>query len=236
MDEVINMTLHQRFFEAARLDLAASRVLTEIGLYQPAIYHLQQGYEKCIKSYYIFKEVTINNTLETTVYRNLRNQLGHDIDESTINLLKDLADIEKHGYEIRLPNTTDQRERQVLQNTITAIDGYKTAFDRLAQRLNLETIYINNGRNYSQYVRTRYEEYHKLVDTIVKQPSTVFYNILLCMLSLYPCLYKMVSVTRYPLIEFGYDNLTLLGNEPESCRMIIEMLQDLITLASNELT
>jgi hypothetical protein len=43
----INMILHQRFFEAAKLDLEATKVLTEKNLCQPAIYHLQQAFEKC---------------------------------------------------------------------------------------------------------------------------------------------------------------------------------------------
>ena len=71
------MALHRRFFEAGQIDLDAARVMTNRALYQPAIYHLQQAYEKCIKSYLIFKEVNINNTPEATVYDNIR-RLGHD--------------------------------------------------------------------------------------------------------------------------------------------------------------
>jgi hypothetical protein len=74
----------------------------------------------------------------------------------------------------------------------------------------------------------KYEYYHNsILSVIVKQPDMIFLNTFLCMMSLYPCLYKMASVTRYPLIEFGYDNLNLLGNELESCQRI--------TLASNDL-
>jgi HEPN domain-containing protein len=69
------MALHQRFFEAAKLDMASAKVLTEKDLYQPAIYHLQQTYEKCIKSYFIFKETAIKHTPEATVYNNLRSGL-----------------------------------------------------------------------------------------------------------------------------------------------------------------
>lgn len=46
----IKLTLYQRFFEAAKLDMASAKILTEKDLYQPTIYHLQQAYEKCIKS------------------------------------------------------------------------------------------------------------------------------------------------------------------------------------------
>jgi HEPN domain-containing protein len=48
-----NVSLYQRFFDAAKLDLEAANVLKDKGLYQPAIYHLQQAYEKCVKSYFI---------------------------------------------------------------------------------------------------------------------------------------------------------------------------------------
>jgi HEPN domain-containing protein len=49
------MALHQRFFEAAKIDLAAAKILTEKDFCQPAIYHLQQAYEKCVKAYFILK-------------------------------------------------------------------------------------------------------------------------------------------------------------------------------------
>jgi HEPN domain-containing protein len=62
------MALYQRFFDAARLDLEAAKVLTGRELYQLALYHLQQAYEKCIKSFFIFKEINVNNKSETTVY------------------------------------------------------------------------------------------------------------------------------------------------------------------------
>ena len=121
--------------------------MTEKGLYQLAIYHLQQGYEKCIKSYFVFKEVSIKNESEAAVYRDLIARLGHDTDESTINLLNDIADLEKHGYETVLSNTSNLQERDALQNTITAIDNYKTSLDRMVQKLDLETNYSNNVRN-----------------------------------------------------------------------------------------
>ena len=61
------MALHQRFLEAAQIDLDASKVLIDSGLFQP-IYDLQQAYEKSIKAYFVFKEVSINNTPEATVH------------------------------------------------------------------------------------------------------------------------------------------------------------------------
>jgi HEPN domain-containing protein len=76
------MALHQKFFETAQLDRDAAKVLIDRGLFQPAIYHLQQAYEKSIKAYFVFKQMKFNNTSEGTVYDNILKKLGHDTEES----------------------------------------------------------------------------------------------------------------------------------------------------------
>jgi HEPN domain-containing protein len=106
------MALHQTFFEAAQIDLDASKVLIGKGLFQPAIHHLQQAYEKSIKAYYVFKEVKFNNTPEATVYDNIR-KLGHDTEESTMTLLKDFAILEIRASKSQLPNA-DASQRVAL--------------------------------------------------------------------------------------------------------------------------
>jgi HEPN domain-containing protein len=122
----MSTALHKRFLEAAQIDLDASKVLIDRGLFQPAIYHLQQAYEKSITAYYVFKEVKFNNTPEATVYDNIRNKLGHDTEESSITLLKDFADLEIRDSESQLPNA-DANQRVALQNKINAIYGYKSS-------------------------------------------------------------------------------------------------------------
>jgi hypothetical protein len=57
-----------------------------------------------IGSYFIFMEVSVNNKPEATVYDNIRDRLGHDTEGSAITLLTDMADIEKHACQSRLPN------------------------------------------------------------------------------------------------------------------------------------
>jgi len=229
------MALHQRFFEAAQIDLDASKVLVDRGLFQPAIYHLQQAYEKSIKSYFVFKEVSINNTPEATVYDNIRKKLGHDTEESTITLLKDFADLEIRASESQLPNVTDTNQRLALQNAINTIDRYKSSLDRYVQRLDLRTNFVKNVQNYSQLVRKKYDDYQNSIIAISKQPEMTFLAIISCMANLYPCLYKMESVTRYPLSEFAYDNLNLLANLRQPCQSLVELLQDLISLISRDL-
>jgi hypothetical protein len=194
-----------------------------------------QAYEKYIKSYFIFKEIRINKTPEPIVYESVRKRLRHGIEESTIELLKDIGNFQRGECENKLAKTIEPNEVQILQKVINAINGYSTSLDNLVQRLNLRANYINNVKNYGQYVRARYEEYQKSISAVVSSHDFRFFNILLCMACLYPCLYRMESVTRYPLTEFSYDNLDLLAHLRQPCQNITEMLQDLVTLLTDEM-
>jgi HEPN domain-containing protein len=169
------MTLYQRFFEAAKLDMASAKVLTEKDLFQPAIYHLQQTYEKCIKSYFIFKEMSIKHTPEATVYENLRNSLGHDTEGSTIALLKDMADLEKRAAECTLRNISDSQQRHALETFIAAIDSYRSSLERTVQTRDLRNNYVNNIRNFSNFVRSGYDLHQNFINMVIsKQPLHSF--------------------------------------------------------------
>jgi hypothetical protein len=43
VEDLDQITRKERFFEAAQLDLAAAKAMTERDLYQSAIYHLQEA-------------------------------------------------------------------------------------------------------------------------------------------------------------------------------------------------
>jgi HEPN domain-containing protein len=216
--------------------MASAKILTEKDLYQPAIYHLQQAYEKCIKSYYIFKEIRIKKTPEDTVYNTLRNGLGHDTEESTIKLLKDMADLEKHAAKSTLTKISDSRKKHILEIFIAEIDKYKSSLDEVIRRRGLRNNYVKNIRKYSEYVTSEYVLHQNFVNMVIsKQPAQTFLYIISCTVNVYPCLYKMESVTRYPLAEFSYDNLNLLCNQKDSCMKIIEILDELMHLISKDL-
>ena len=52
------MVFHLKYFQAAEMDLKAAKILVKENLFPPTLYYLQQAYEKCIKSYYIFRDST----------------------------------------------------------------------------------------------------------------------------------------------------------------------------------
>jgi hypothetical protein len=72
-------------------------------------------------------------------------------------------------------------------------------------------------------------------NTIVKEPDMRFLYIFSCMMNVYPMLYKMELITRYPLKEFSYDNLDLLANQHDACQKIIEILDEMFNLVSTDL-
>jgi hypothetical protein len=179
--------------------------------------------------------VNINKIDEDTVYDGVT-KLSHKTETSTITLLKDMADIEKHRYESMLPSISDVRTRNIIQIFITQINNYKLQLDRLVPSQALHTNYTDNVRNYQKYVTEIYYRHQTFFNRVIsKQSDTTFLNIVFCMINLYPFFYNMELVARYPLKEFSYDNLNLLADQKDSCQKIIERLDDLIQLISNDL-
>jgi HEPN domain-containing protein len=230
-----SVSLCQRFFDAAKLDLEAAKALKDKELYQPAIYHLQQAYEKCVKSYFILKEVKLKNALETTAYDKAV-AFKHKTELSTITLVKDIATLEQDGYKGKLPYLSDQQKIQAVKTVIAVLDSYKSSLDEYVQGLDLRKKYVNVVRHYSNSTTAVYKHHQNSVNnTIVKQPDMRFLHILSCMMNVYPVLYNMELITRYPLKEFSYENLDLLANQHDACEKIIEMLGELFDLVSTDL-
>lgn len=120
----IKMALYQRFFRAAQIDLDSAKILTGQNKIPPALYHLQQAYEKCIKSHFIFKETTINKTPEAEAYNKIKS-FKHEVERSTIELTHGIVDLQRRQCNIELCNSSNSEDRQALRNTITAINGVK---------------------------------------------------------------------------------------------------------------
>jgi hypothetical protein len=240
------LSLYQRFFDAAKLDLEAAKVLKDKQLYQPSLYHLQQAYEKCIKSYYILKEVKLKNTPETTAYKKAVD-FSHKTEESSITLLKDMATLEQDACKDKLAylldqqqiQVSDQQQIQLLKTVIDNLGNYISSLDGYVERLGLKEYHVNNVNHYSNSTTAVYKHYQNskriISNIIVNQPDNRFLYIFSCMTNIYPVLYKMELITRYPLEEFSYKNLDMLANQRDACQMIIEMLDELFNFVSTDL-
>lgn len=68
------------------------------------------------------------------------------------------------------------------------------------------------------------------VCAVTVMQTTDFAQLVLSMVSLYPCFYRMDEIVRYPLTEFSYDNLNLFTNMRQPCENLIEILQGLFDL------
>jgi hypothetical protein len=202
-----------------------------------------------LELFFCLKETVDTKTPEPDIYRKIT-KLSHDTHASTVQLLHDIADIQKHGAEVaiadiqemqsqNLSNTIDPKAVPLLQQIITISDGIHTALNNLTTSLNLNTNYVKNVRNYSQTVKESYDTFQLSKTGVIvklKQPVQEFLLIIATTKALVPCFYKMELITRYPLIEFLYDNLDILANQKQACKQIAEILDTLFTVLKPYLT
>jgi HEPN domain-containing protein len=237
------ISLHRRFFQAAQIDLETGKLLIQANRLQPALYHFQQAYEKCVKSFYSLKEAVDNKTPESEIYKRLKSSLSHDTQKSTLQLLRDIVDRQKRDAEKAvcdlqekqaenpLNNTVDPNRIKILQQLVSVTAGFLTTLDGMMNSFDLENKYIENVKKYEQFVKKLYDTFQfSNTDIIAKQPEQAFLQIVVGMVTLYPCFFRMENITRYPLLEFQYENLDLLANQKQACREINEMLGDLFAI------
>lgn len=230
------MILHQKYFQAAEIDLQAAKILSESNCFQPALYHLQQAYEKCVKSYYVFL-LTSDGVPEKKAYKKCKEKLGHDTQESTIKLLIQLTQKEINKLQKELKKQTDPDVKKAIQDVLAAIKGYKESMARMVKRHNLQTNYKKNVKDYTRLVQHLYDYNQKsAIEVLSTQPEQKLLSIDLTMATLYPCFFKMEEITRYPLTEFSCNNLDLLTNMKKPCQNIIEMMTDLFSLVKEILS
>jgi hypothetical protein len=68
-------------------------------------------------------------------------------------------------------------------------------------------------------------------ELILRQPGQNSLLFDLAVITLYPSLYEMEEITRYPHVDFSCYNLDLLSTNMEKpCQKIIEMMDDLFSL------
>jgi hypothetical protein len=192
----------------------------------------------CQVIFYILKEVKLKNTPETTAYDNAV-AFKHKTEKSTITLLKDIATLERDGYKDKLPYLSDQQQIQTVKTVIAVLDNYKSSLDGYVQRLDLREKYVNIVRHYSNSTTAVYKNYQnskRIINNIIaRQLDKRFLYIFSSMTNVYPVLYNMELISRYPLKEFSYENLDLLANQHDACEKIIEMLDELFNLVSTDL-
>jgi len=196
---VVVIHLYKRFFQATEIDLTSGRILKNANHFQPALYHFQQAYEKCIKSYYGLMETIDKNTPESKIYEKLI-KLRHDTQISTIGLLHEIADNQILLAKTRIAmiknievgnqplSTVDPNDLPTYQQLAAGARGFKMKLDGMVTRLNLEKNYIENVRNYARTVKRQYNTFQKSnIALIAKQPEQTLLLIINAMANLYPC-------------------------------------------------
>jgi len=183
--------------------LKAAKILAQENLSPPTLYHLQQAYEKCIKSYYIFR-VSSKGVTEKTADKKCKD-LGHDTEEITIKLLAVLMQMDIDAMQKARRQQPDPDELRIINEGLAAIKGFKASIGRMVTRNNLKTDYMKNVKNYPRFVRRLYDYNQKSFsgELILRQPGQNSLLFDLAVITLYPSLYEMEEITRYPHADFS---------------------------------
>ncbi|MDW8023521.1 MAG: HEPN domain-containing protein [Nitrososphaerota archaeon] len=142
------------FLEISRVDLDASRILYNKGLYAPAVFHLQQSIEKALKAALLF--VGIAPKREEDLNEWLRTTAGHHV---TKNLSK-IAKCVMAASNLKITEGIHKTLLPFLEETFEA---------QLAE-------YRNEMKKFEKLEVSRNEDMEKLLDWVLKSSSDSILN------------------------------------------------------------
>lgn len=185
---------------------------------------------------HIFKSITLDNCTEDEAYDKAIG-LKHNVQRSVIDLLLEIGEYHKIQIQAAVSSVQDQNFQSVGRKAIEKVDGFMNTIRNLPTRLQLEENYVKNIEGYSEHVGKYYAKHIKDNVPLIQSspPDYIFLTLVSCVGTLYPCLFKMDTITRYPDKKFNYRNLDLLNNQQNACRMVKEMLRDLIIIVSDQI-
>jgi HEPN domain-containing protein len=240
----------EAFMKQALSDLDTAKLLKDAHKYSQSIYHLQQSFEKAIKSVYCYCKMKYDRVPELTAYNDVVN-FGHNTKKSTLELLITISMVDQ---KVLLKNIPPEKMNEPIYQKMTnqlkqEIFGYITKIENL--RNQKETDLRILLKTYPSFVQEMYQKYQDNLSLIkklepeiiakynfsIKNISTRSHSFLIFVNSaclLYPCLSKMESVTRYPDKKFQHKNIELLNMDDvkKACDYIIKMLDGFIDIAS----
>ena len=88
------MNVAEAFMQESLSDLETAKILYDRGKYSHAIYHMQQSFEKAIKSVYCYSRIKYDKSSEMDAYKDARTY-GHNTKKSTLNLLVNISYVEE---------------------------------------------------------------------------------------------------------------------------------------------
>lgn len=225
--------LYDRFLDQARCNYNIAKILIEKDT-PSALYNFQQSFEKALKALHIHRSITILTLSEKQAYDKAF-KFSHNVEKSVIDLLVEIGEFDKNKFQIALQSTTKPEEIQKLQISIIAVDKYLASAKNLPSKLGLDTDFIANIRNYDTHVTKYYDKYTSINMEVNKLGDFNFLTLVNSVAGLYACLYRMDTITRYPIDNFNYENIELLRNKKNSCIMIAELLDTFLTLVTKQI-
>ena len=231
-------------------DLDTSKLLRDKGKYSQAIYHMQQSFEKSIKSVYCFTRIKYDNVPESDAYTEARTY-GHNTKKSTLDLLLNISIVEEKFLLDNLsPDKLKEPKYQHLTKQLNDVtNGFREKVKNLTTKkeppleITLKRFPKFVGENYQKYesnislIKKKTPEIISSNNFSIQDLSPLSYSFLdfvnsACLL--YPCLSEMEAVTRYPDIKFHHMNISMLNEDDvrNACDKIIKMLDIFVEIAS----
>jgi hypothetical protein len=163
-------------------------------------------------------------------------EINHEVESASLELLTRIGNIEKQVIlqnQNRLDAVSSPHFIKISDIAVDKISGYISRLKKLKTE-ELNNNIIANIKDYETFVCKYFKYYTKgksAVNKLNDHMSKLSCNFNLFLngaVNLYPCLYKMNEIARYPLRAFDCNNLDYI-NRKTACKEIIFMLEDFKT-------
>jgi hypothetical protein len=245
------MNVAEAFMQEALSDLDTAKKLYDKEKYSQTIYHMQQSFEKSIKSLYCYSRLKYDKNSEQDAYNQAR-KYGYNTKKLTLDLLVNISYIHEKFLLSNLPPDIlkDPKYQHLTRQLKQATNGFREKIKRLENKkepsikIILKTFPKFIGENYQKYesnillIKKLVPEAISSNNVSIPDLSPLSYSFLLFVNSsclLYSCLSKMEAVTRYPDHNFQHTNISMLNEDDirTPCDQIIKMLDIFVEIASN---
>lgn len=126
--------------DVALSDLEIAKLLCNAKkYYSQTIYHLQQSFEKAIKSAYIYHRVKCDYISELNAYREAK-QYQHNVKKSSLDLLIKISSIEEMQLQkaVSTETMTNPKYLRASWQLLNSTDGFKKRIKELKEELEPE--------------------------------------------------------------------------------------------------
>lgn len=228
-NNILVIELYELFYNSCKADINAANNIRNNSYDYLAIYHYQQAFEKGLKALHILKNKQIheNNYSDDNAYQEIL-RLSNNVEDSVLNLMTEIGEYERQ--QLTNTNITKNHHDNVITQLNDAIEGYIDSLTNLRTTLDLDNNLNYNINNYNDFVYRFYSNDIRNREILERSNGYTFLSFISITSCIYPCLYRMDTIARYPDVNFQYRNLDILSNQKKACNKLHKMLDEFKSL------